>query len=127
MNDGTASENEGFHLASFRKNTTGVDHTIWLSTRGGPLPCIRVASDQPDSLDHAGKVAHVAVHDGSVVEGDMPAEALEQVQEFIKLNRDAVMRYWNDEIDTFAMANDPTRSTAGGLLRPKLARHRARG
>ena len=109
MNAGTASENEGFHLASFRKNTTGVDHSIWLSTKGGPLPCIRVASDPPDSLDHAGKVAHVAVHDGSVVEGDMPAEVLEQVQEFIELNRDAVMRYWNDEIDTFDLV---------GLLKP---------
>ena len=109
MNAGTASENEGFHLASFRKNTTGVDHSIWLSTKGGPLPCIRVASDPPDSLDHAGKVAHVAVHDGSVVEGDMPAEVLEQVQEFIELNRGAVMSYWNDEIDTFDLV---------GLLKP---------
>ena len=127
MHAGTASENEGFHMASFRKVTTGLDNTIWLSTKGGPKPCIRVTIDPPHSLDNAGKTAHVAVHDGSVVEGDMPAEALEQVQEFIKLNRDAVMRYWNDEIDTFAMANDPTRSTAGGLLRPKLARHRARG
>jgi hypothetical protein len=85
MNAGTASENEGFHLALFRKNTTGVDHTIWLSTKGGPLPCIRVAIDPPDSLDHAGKVAHLAVHDGSVVEGDMPAEVLEQVQTVMRL------------------------------------------
>jgi hypothetical protein len=37
----------------------------------------------------------------SPIEGDMLAEVLEQVQEFIELNPDAVMRYWNDEIDTF--------------------------
>ena len=39
----------------------------------------------------------------------MPAEVLEQVQEFIELNRGAVMSYWNDEIDTFDLV---------GLLKP---------
>jgi Domain of unknown function (DUF4160) len=47
------------------------------------------------------KTASIALHDGCVVAGEhVPAALLRQVQQFIELNRDALLDYWNETIDT---------------------------
>jgi hypothetical protein len=93
---------DGFHMASFRKNVTGIDNVVWLyEDQHDAGVCILVAVDPPDTLDHAvGKTASVAVHDGTVIEGAMPAWLLNQVLEFIERNRNTLVDYWNGRIDT---------------------------
>jgi hypothetical protein len=98
-----ADDEEGFHLASFRKNVTGVDHTLWLSAKGGARHAahIKVAIDPPHTLNHTNETASIAIHDGSVVNGEVPPWLLSQIQKFIRLNRDMLIDYWEDRIDTF--------------------------
>ncbi len=55
---------------SFRKNVTGIDHTLFLTG-----PYVKVALDPPDSLDPHGATATVAL-DGTLVAGDVPPELL---------------------------------------------------
>jgi hypothetical protein len=89
------------HMASFRRDTAGVENTIWLSPKGRTrrAACVKVAIDS-HTLDAASETASVAVHDGSLVEGNMSSGLLEQVRRFIDLNRDAITDYWENRIDT---------------------------
>lgn len=92
-------------MSSYGRRTTGIDNTIWISPKGNTRHAARlkVAIDPPHAIKPGGRTAAVAVHDGSLVEGDMPANLLKQVQHFITLNRDVLIEYWNYEILTDAM------------------------
>jgi hypothetical protein len=89
-------------MSSFRKGATGVDNTIWISPKGRTRHAarIKVAIDPPDTLNPASKTASVAVHDGSVVEGRIPSRVLRQVEEFVKINREVLLEFWEHRIDT---------------------------
>jgi len=90
------------HMASYRKDVTGIDNTIWISPRGRTRHAarVKVAINPPDSLNPTSETASVAVHDGSLVAGDMLPALLEQVRRFIALNRDTLVDYWEHRIDT---------------------------
>jgi hypothetical protein len=89
-------------MASFRTDATGVDNTIWISPKGRTRHAarIKVAIDPPDSLNATSQTASVAIHDGSVTEGRIPSHILRQVQEFVNINREVLMAYWEERIDT---------------------------
>jgi hypothetical protein len=100
LSDQLAEEELLEHMSSFRKGATGVDNTIWVSPKGRTRHAarIKVAIDPPDTLNPASKTASVAVDDGSVVEGHIPSR--EQVEEFVKINREVLMEFWEHRIDT---------------------------
>jgi hypothetical protein len=89
-------------MVSFRKNVTGVDNTIFISPKGFTrhAPRIKLAIDPPDSIDPRSTTASIAIEGGDVVAGDVPAELLKQVRQFIELNHDALLDYWNYLADT---------------------------
>src|SRR5579884_2131791 len=62
-------------------------------------PRIKLAIDPPDSIDPRGATASVAIDSGEVVDGDVPAELLKQVREFIELNHNVLLDYWNYRAD----------------------------
>ena len=78
--------------ASFRKNVTGIDHTIFISPHG-----IAVALD-PDSLDPRDAIATIT-YDGAVI-GEIDPQLARQVRQFIDANRTVLEAYSNYEIDT---------------------------
>lgn len=87
-------------MVSYRKNVTGVDNTIFISTAfPRHLPRIKVAIEPPTHLDRFGDNAAVLIADGSVLEGKLPTKVRDQVKQFLELNRDALLKYWNKEID----------------------------
>jgi hypothetical protein len=88
---------------SYRKDVTGIDHTIFISPKGQTRHAARVklAVDPPRSVDPRAKTASIAIDDGSVVAGEpVPPAVLRQVQQFIALNRDVLLDYWEYRIDT---------------------------
>jgi hypothetical protein len=88
-------------MASYRKNATGLDNTIFISVKFAQhAPSIKVAVDPPTHIDPFGSSATVAIHDGSVVAGKLPAHVVERVREFVALNREALLDYWEKHIDT---------------------------
>ena len=103
--DDLAEEELLQEMSSYGKRTTGIDNTIWISPRGNTRHAARlkVAIDPPHAVKPSGKDATVAINDGSLVQGDMPASLLKQVQQFVKLNRDVLLEYWNYEITTDEM------------------------
>jgi hypothetical protein len=95
-----ATEHE--EMASFRKDTTGIENTIFISPRAGAqhAALIKIAIDPPHTLNPRCQSASVAIADGEITEGDVPPPIRKQVQQFIDLNRDALVDYWEYRIDT---------------------------
>jgi hypothetical protein len=83
-------------MASLRSNITGVDNTIFVSVKLlGRAPCIRVAIDPPTHLDPFGNCTVMFIGDGSAVAGTLPARVREQAAQFIALNRQVLLDYWD--------------------------------
>lgn len=97
----TLDNNELEEMVSYRKNVTGVENTIFISPKGYArhAPRIKVAIDPPLSLDPRSEVA-VIDFDGQLIAGAISSTLLDQAQRFIKLNRMALIDYWNYQIDT---------------------------
>jgi hypothetical protein len=103
--DALAEEELLEEMVSYRRDVTGVDHTIFISPKGNTrhAPRIKLAIDPPDSLDPRGKTASVAIGDGAVMAGEIPPRLLEQVRRFIDANREVLVDYWEYRIDTEAL------------------------
>ena len=98
-----ATENdEAEHMTSLRKNRTGVDNTIFVSTKGYAQHAagIKIAIDPPDSLSPTCKTASMAIHDFGILGEHVPRHIAEQAEKFIERNREALISYWNYEFDT---------------------------
>jgi hypothetical protein len=87
-------------MVSFRKNVTGISHTIFISPRGGARhgPRVKVAIDPPDTLNPQGKIATVIVDGGGTI-GDIDPQLADQVRRFIEINRETLLDYWHYRID----------------------------
>jgi hypothetical protein len=88
-------------MVSYRKNVTGVAHTVFISPKGNArhAPRVKIAIDPPDSLDPRSETASIGL-DGHVVAGEVEPELLRQAQRFVALNRQALSEYWHYRIDT---------------------------
>jgi hypothetical protein len=93
---------EAEDMVSLRKDVTGVDNTIFVSTRGYAqhAPRIKIAVDPPDSLNATSKSASMALHDYSVMGEYLPPAIVEQARKFIERNRSTLLEYWDNKIDT---------------------------
>ena len=99
--DELAEEELEQEMVSYDKTDTGIANIVFISpggrTRHGPR--IKIAINPPDSFSPHGEIA-VVDFDGKLIEGDMPADLLQQVQRFIAINRDVLTEYWNYQILT---------------------------
>lgn len=87
-------------MAAFRKKTTGVDNTVFISAKvPRHRPRLKVAIDPPTHLDRFGDTASVAIADGSILAGKLPPYVHMQVCDFLELNRDVLIDYWEQRID----------------------------
>lgn len=87
-------------MPTFRKRTTGVDNSIFVSAKfPGHAPRIKVAIDPPTHIDRFGNSASVAIGDGAVLAGKLPRSVLAQVRAWLDLNRDVLIDYWEQRID----------------------------
>ena len=92
-------------MVPYRKKKTGVDNTIFISQKGyaSHSARIKIAIDPPQSINVTSKTVSVAVDSGKVVAGDktkVPAALQKQVQKFVVLNREMLLKYWDADIET---------------------------
>jgi hypothetical protein len=95
-------EDEAGYMVSLAKDDTGIDNTIFASTKGRSKHAarIKIAVDPPNSLNEAAKGASMALHDYSTVGEYIKPHLAEQVRAFIDLNRDALLDYWDGNLST---------------------------
>lgn len=96
------SDDEAADMASLRSNVTGVDNTVFVSTKGSGRHAarIKVAVDPPNSLNATSKTASMAIHDYGIVGAYVPPHIVEQAKRFIERNREALLALWECQIDT---------------------------
>jgi hypothetical protein len=97
-----AEEDSAGYRVSLRKDMTGVDNTIFVSTKGSGrhAPRIKIAIDPPNSFNETCTSASMAVHDFSIIGTYVSPRLVEQAKAFIERNRDVLLSYWNSEFDT---------------------------
>jgi len=93
---------EAADMVSLRFDKTGVENTIFVSTKGYAQHAarIKIAVDPPDSFDPTSKTASMAISDYKITGEYLPPRIVEQAKQFIEQNREALISYWNFEIDT---------------------------
>jgi len=92
-------------IVNYKKKTTGVENTVFISQKGYARHAarIKIAIEPPDSISVTSKTASFSIGSGKVVAGnehDVSAALQKQVEKFIALNRDALLDYSNAEIST---------------------------
>jgi hypothetical protein len=97
---------ELFEMANLYPRTTGLPMTVWVSPRGNARHDVRVKVNMMHgdrmSIDNT---AVVAVRPAPrIVEGQLSAEDERAVSEWIRLNAEAIVAYWDGDIDTVQLA-----------------------
>ena len=96
------ADQEAEDMVSLRSEKTGVENTIFVSTKGYAehAPPIKIAVDPPDTFNATSKSASMAIHDYSIRGESVAPHVAEQAKRFIDLNREALLDYWETKIDT---------------------------
>lgn len=89
-----------YDMANLFPRHTGLPFVVWISSRGGAKHDVRVKvapgpKARPDEMITVG--LRPDVH---VVEGTLSSRDLALVARWIEINRDVLLRYWEEEIDT---------------------------
>jgi hypothetical protein len=98
-------DDEDADMVSLTPDQTGVDNTIFVSTKGKARHAarIKIAIDPPDSFNASSTDASMAIHDYSITGANVPAHIVEQAKRFIERNREVLMLYWEAKIPTRQM------------------------
>jgi hypothetical protein len=96
------ADDEVEDMVSLRSEKTGVDNTIFISTKGYAqhAPRIKIAVDPPHTFNATAKAASMAIHDYSLTGAYVAPHVVEQAKQFIDRNREALLDYWEHKIDT---------------------------
>ena len=96
------ADEEAADMVSLRSEKTGVDNTIFVSTKGygQHAPRIKIAIDPAHTFNAASKTASMAIHDCSIRGEYVAPHIAEQARQFIERNREALLDYWECKIDT---------------------------
>jgi hypothetical protein len=76
----TEADGEVEDMVSLRAEKSGIDNTIFISTKGyaQPAPRIKIAVDPPHSFNATSKSASMAIHDYSMTGGYLAPHIVEQ-------------------------------------------------
>jgi hypothetical protein len=96
-----------FEMSNFRKNETGLPMNIYVSSGSGlsyKLPRIKAMIDLSDKMNIGNTISIVLkrnITDNDIVGyHKLSSSNLSALRDFINLNYDALIQYWNDEIST---------------------------
>jgi hypothetical protein len=89
-----------FLMANLFPKHTGLPFVVWISYRGNAQHDVRVkVSPSPKAI--ASEMAAVALRpEVRVVEGSLSGGDLALLKQWISLNHDVILSYWNGDIDT---------------------------
>jgi hypothetical protein len=91
-----------FEMANLRPVSTGLPMTIWVSERGRARhgPRVKVSLKHGPKIDIENSVSATIEDEPRVIGGKLGKSDYEAVQEYIRINREALLSFWHGEIDT---------------------------
>jgi hypothetical protein len=97
-----AAEEEDADMVNLTPDQTGVDNTVFVSTKWGGrhAPRIKIAIDPPNSFRAGGTNVMMAIHDFSVTRAGLTPQVRDQARRFIEANRPVLIDYWEERIST---------------------------
>lgn len=101
-----APQSEGlFERANLTSKRTGLPFVVWISHKAGAPHDVRVKVSRGPKV-HSSELVSVAIRpDVRVVGGgELSGHDLTLLQKWIELNREAIIKYWDGEIDDTADA-----------------------
>ena len=92
---------EHWRLASLGAGKTGLPFIVWISSGQGVRHAARVKvaremSDLPDNMTTVSIASPATIHDGP----PLAASDLRKLEDWINLNREALLDYWNCKLAT---------------------------
>ena len=91
-----------YEMANLYPDTTGLPMTVWVSPRGNARHDVRVKVNMThgDQMNIA-NTAVVAVRPSPrIVAGQLPPADAQEVFRWVSMNSDALVAYWDGQIDT---------------------------
>jgi hypothetical protein len=95
-----------YAMASLFPRTTGLPMTVWVSPRGRARHAARIkVSLSPDRMD-IGHTAVVGIRSSPrLIQGTLVPADLDLVSQWIRVNEDVLMDFWNETIDSTELAS----------------------
>ncbi|HEU0157608.1 MAG TPA: hypothetical protein VFQ82_16175 [Stellaceae bacterium] len=108
-----ASGQASFEMANLRPERTGLPFVVFISQRGGARHDVRIKLARSARV-RAADMLTVAVRPvPRIVRGQMSSREFDRVREWIELNRDVLVDYWNGIIEYTEDALDALRPVGG--------------
>ena len=89
-----------FEMANLFPKHTGLPFVVWISSGQGVHHDVRVDVSQSPRAIPSQMISVALRPNVQVVQGDMTAADLALLAQWIELNRDVILRYWEGSIDT---------------------------
>jgi len=104
---GLPESDELFEMANLFPRTTGLPMTVWVSPRGNARHDVRIKvhmtrGNQMNPANTAVVGVRPAAH---IVAGQLSPDDQRAVFEWVSLNADALIAYWDGQIDTIELGN----------------------
>ncbi len=98
----TADTEDIFHMTHLSPRMTGLPTSVWVSPRGNARHDVRIKVNMSHgrqmSIDNTAVVA--LRPRPRVVAGRLSPDGQRAVAEWVAMNSEAIIAYWNDELDT---------------------------
>jgi hypothetical protein len=94
-----------FEMANLFPRTTGLPMTVWVSPRGNARHDVRVKVNitHGDQMNIANTAVVGARPSPHLITGHLSADDQQAVFEWVSLNTDAIVEYWDGRIDTIEL------------------------
>jgi hypothetical protein len=91
MDAGAINEDQDlFEMVNIRPELSGLPFIVWISEKGGARHDVRVKREFSATVSVRPKI--------EVLAGELSPRDLQLVHDWIELNRDTIIRYWNGDI-----------------------------
>jgi DNA polymerase II small subunit/DNA polymerase delta subunit B len=92
-------EEDFFEMANLSPKDTGLPFVVWISSKGGAQHDVRVKVSRGPKATPSDLVSVALRPDIHVVSGTLSGNELKLLQQWIKLNWDVIVAYWEGEIE----------------------------
>jgi Domain of unknown function (DUF4160) len=88
-----------FEMANLSPKRTGLPFVVWISPKAGAPHDVRVKVSRGPKV-HSSELISVAIRpDVRVVGGSLSAHEVDLLREWVELNRDVIIKYWDGDIE----------------------------
>ena len=102
LKDYIDEDNQLFEMSNLHKRHTGIDYTIWVSSKIGVKHGPRVKLSSKNNTENLDVVITVESNP-TLLHGKLPSKVLDDVKMWIIKNEDVLIKYWHNKIDTSEM------------------------